>query len=153
TLLLDGGCLCCAVRSDLVETLRSLAIRRVRGEVIEFERVVIETTGLADPAPVIHALIMDPMVAARFRLGAVFATCDRLNGLRQVGKRLESVKQAAVAERIVLTKVDLAERGEIAQLHERLAELNPSASIHPARMGEIDPFILFDAGLWDATRK
>jgi G3E family GTPase len=153
TLLLDGGCLCCTVRSDLVETLRSLAIRRVRGEVIEFERVVIETTGLADPAPIIHALIMDPMVAARFRLDGVIATVDAVNGYTQLGKHFESVKQAAVADRIVLTKVDLAEGGGIARLRERLGELNPGASIVPARMGEIDPLILFDTGLWDASRK
>jgi G3E family GTPase len=152
TLLLDGGCLCCTVRSDLVETLNGLAIKRVRGEV-EFDRVVIETTGLADPAPVVHAFITDPMVAARFRLDGVIATVDAVNGFTQLGKHFESVKQAAVADRIVLTKVDLAERGEIARLRERLGELNPGAAIYPARVGEIDPLILFDTGLWDASRK
>ena len=135
-LLLDGGCLRCTVRSDLVETLRSLAIRRARGE-IEFDRVVIETTGLADPAPVVHAFIMDPMAAARFRLDGVIATVDAVNGLAQLGSHFESVKQAAMADRIVLTKGDLADPGMVARLRARLGELNPAATIHPARMGEI----------------
>src|SRR5258708_4046444 len=104
--LLDSGCLCCTVRSDLVKTLRSLFVRRVKGEVPEFTRLVIETTGLADPAPILHTLMNDPLLAARFRLDGVISTVDAVHGFGQLDQHEESVKQAAVADRIVLTKTD-----------------------------------------------
>src|SRR5882762_9541057 len=106
TIELSTGCLCCTVRGDLVDTLRELEVQRVKGEVRAFDRVVIETTGLADPAPVIQALMTFP-VARRFRLRQVVTTVDAAHGARTFEQHPESVKQAAVADEIVVTKTDL----------------------------------------------
>jgi len=97
--VLNSGCLCCMVRGDLITTLRDLFLRRVRGEIPEFQRIVIETTGLADPAPVLHTLMTDPLIAARYRLDGVVATVDAVNGMRTLDGHAEAVKQAAVADR------------------------------------------------------
>ena len=118
TVLLNSGCLCCTVRGDLIDTLRDLFLKRVRGLVPEFDRVVIETTGLADPAPVLHTLMNDPLIAARFRLDGVISTVDAVNGADQLSRHDESVKQAAVADRIVLTKTDIASAEAVADLEE-----------------------------------
>ncbi len=151
--VMSSGCLCCTVRNDLVETLRGLYLKRVRGTVPEFKRVVIETTGLADPAPILHTLMEDPIVQAYFSLDAVISTVDALNGEWQLDAQMESVKQAAVADRIVLTKTDLARPEVVAGLKARLHQLNPGAPIIPAIQGEIDPALLFDAGLYNPTTK
>jgi G3E family GTPase len=128
TIELSTGCLCCTVRGDLVDTLRELIVRREKGEVRAFDRVVIETTGLADPAPVIQALMTFP-VSRRFRLRQVVTTIDAANGTRTLEQHPESVKQAAVADELVITKTDLdpkAASGLIAELK----RLNPGARIH-----------------------
>ncbi|HYD32494.1 MAG TPA: GTP-binding protein [Azospirillaceae bacterium] len=153
TVLLGSGCICCTVRGDLVDTLRDLFLKRVRGEVPEFDRVVIETTGLADPAPILHTLMTDPLVAARYRLDGVVATVDAANGSEQLDRHAESVKQAAVADRIVLTKTDLAPPEAVAGLILRLKAINPAAPVFPASHGAIDPDRLFDAGLYDPKTK
>jgi G3E family GTPase len=153
TVLLNSGCLCCTVRSDLVDTLRDLFLKRVRGQVPEFDRIVIETTGLADPAPVLHTLMSDPLIAARFRLDGVITTVDAVHGSDQLDRHTESVKQAAMADRIVLTKTDLATPEAIAELEARLAALNPAAPRLRAAHGEIDPAVLFDAGLYNPATK
>jgi len=128
TIELSTGCLCCTVRGDLVDTLRELIVKREKGEVRAFDRVVIETTGLADPAPVIQALMTFP-VARRFRLRQVITTVDAANGAATLEQHPESVKQAAVADEIVITKVDLAaEKRE--HLASRLKRLNPGAKLH-----------------------
>ncbi len=150
-LLLSSGCLCCTIRGDLIETLRSLYKRRGRGEIPPFRRVVIETTGLADPAPILHTLIQDPQLADFYRLDGVIATVDAVNGMDQLDKQVESVKQAAVADRIVLTKSDL--QGETGALEARLRCLNPAAPILKAVDGKIDPSGLFDAGLYNPATK
>ena len=106
TIELSTGCLCCTVRGDLVDTLRELIVRREKGEVRAFDRVIIETTGLADPAPVIQALMTFP-VAHRFRLRQVVTTVDAVNGLSTLASHPEAVKQAAVADEIVITKLDI----------------------------------------------
>ncbi len=111
TIELSTGCLCCTVRGDLVDTLRELSVRRAKGEIRAFDRVIVETTGLADPAPVIQALMTFP-VARRFRLQQVVTTVDTVHGAGTLERHPESVKQAAVADDILLTKVDLAETGE-----------------------------------------
>src|SRR5258706_12145288 len=110
---LNSGCLCCTVRGDLTDTLRNLYLKRAKQEIPEFDRVVIETTGLADPAPILHTLMNDPVLAARFRLDGVVTTVDAVNAQSQLDTHLESVKQAAVADRIVLTKSDLVEPGAL----------------------------------------
>jgi G3E family GTPase len=153
TVVLDSGCLCCTVRGDLIDTLRDLFLKRVRGLVPEFDRVVIETTGLADPAPVLHTLMSDPLLAARFRLDGVITTVDAVNGARQLDHHPESVKQAAVADRIVLTKTDIASPDAVAALEQRLAGINPAVSIIKGVAGAIDPARLLDAGLWNPETK
>jgi G3E family GTPase len=147
--LLDSGCLCCTIRGDLIDTLRSLFRRRVKGEVPAFKRVVIESTGLADPAPILQTLMSDPLLADRFRLDGVIATVDAVNGMDQLDRHFESVKQAAVADRLVLTKTDLAEPARLAALQARLKRLNPGAPQILARLGEVDGARLFDAGLFN----
>ena len=157
TVLMASGCVCCTIRGDLVNTLRDLYIRRVRGEVPEFERVLIETTGLADPAPILHTLMADPMVEARYRLDGVIATVDAVNGDMQLDRHIESVKQVAMADRLLLTKADLAQdpasRRDLAALKRRLAALNPGAPVHEVMHGEIDPGPLFNAGLYNPLTK
>jgi G3E family GTPase len=152
-LVLNSGCLCCTVRGDLVNALRDLYLKRARGEVPEFKRVVVETTGLADPAPVLHTLMNDPLVAARFRLDGVIATVDAVNGETQLDRHMESVKQAAVADRLLVTKRDIADEGRVAALEKRLRRLNPGAPLFSVAQGKIDPGRLFDAGLYDPGSK
>ncbi len=151
--VLNSGCLCCTVRGDLVTALRDLYLKRVRGDVPEFNRVVVETTGLADPAPVLHTLMNDPLVAARFRLDGVVTTVDAVNGAKQLDEHAESVKQAAVADRLLVTKRDLATLEQVAALEARLRRLNPGAPIFAVSHGKIEPDRLFDAGLYDPKRK
>lgn len=151
--VMDGGCVCCTIRGDLVDTLKDLFLKRVRGDIPEFDRVVIETTGLADPAPVIHTLMTDPLLAARFRLDGVIATVDAAHGMSQLDRQPESVKQAAVADRIVLTKADVATSVATLALCKRLADINPAAPIIPAAFGDVDPRALFDAGLFNPATK
>ena len=144
--LLNAGCLCCTVRSDLVKALYSLIMRRVRGEVPFFKRMVIETTGLADPAPILHTLTTDPLLAARYRMDGVVTVVDAVNGEATLDAQQEAMKQAAVADRIVLTKSDLAQEPAIAALCERLRRLNPSVMIVPTLNGEVDPALLLNLG-------
>ena len=153
TVLLNAGCLCCTVRDDLARALRELFIRRVKGEVPPFARVVIETTGLADPAPVIHTLMTDRVIANRYALDGVVTAVDGINGGLQLGRHRESVKQAAVADRIVITKGDIADDEELDGLEASLRALNPGASIVRAEHGAIHPDELFDAGLYDPNTK
>ena len=125
TIELSTGCLCCTVRGDLVETLRELSEKRARGEIRRFDRVLIETTGLADPVPVIQALITFP-VARAYRLSRVITVVDALHGLNTLAKHPESIRQVAVADAIVLSKTDLA--APVAELTARLHQLNPAAN-------------------------
>jgi G3E family GTPase len=145
--LLANGCLCCTVRTDLQETLRELFAQRRAGSVIDFDRVVVETTGLADPAPVIQTFASDTLLAAQYRLDGVVALVDAVNGAGQLDAQPEAVKQAAVADRLLLTKTDLASADGVAALRERLRALNPHAEIAQAVLGEIDPSFFLDLGL------
>jgi len=151
--LMSSGCLCCTVRGDLVDTLRMLHAKRSKGEIPPFERLVIETTGLADPAPILHTLMADPYLVTRYRLDGVVATVDAVNGSGTLDRQVEAVKQAAVADRIVLTKVDVGDPAGVARLEARLKQLNPGARLTEAAHGEIDPALLFDAGLYDPKSK
>src|SRR5207302_9482590 len=105
--LLSYGCLCCTLRTDLQETLRELFIKRRAGEVIDFDRVFIETSGLADPVPVLHTLQTDAMLGAQYRLDCVVTLIDAVNGLENLDDMPEAAKQAAVADRLVITKTDI----------------------------------------------
>src|SRR5215210_787312 len=135
-MLLNNGCLCCVLRGDLQETLRELFVKRRIGEIIDFERVVIETTGLADPAPVMHTLMTDTMLQAQYRMDCVVTLVDAINGAGQLDEMQEAVKQAALADRLVITKSDLADDAAVVELESRLRELNPQAAMKRAVNGE-----------------
>jgi G3E family GTPase len=151
--VLNGGCLCCTVRGDIVNTLTDLFVNRVKGKVPYFRRAVIETTGLADPAPVLHALIADPIVAERYMIDGVVTTVDAVNGAGTLDRQPEAVKQAAVADRLILTKADLANPAALALLEARLAALNPGAPLFHAVHGAIAAEELFGLGLFDPRSK
>lgn len=153
TVLLNAGCLCCTVQGDLVNTLSEMFIKRVKKQVPYFRRVLIETTGLADPAPIIHMMMTAPVISNRYALDGIITTVDAVNADGQLDRHAESVKQAAVADRIVITKSDLVEPPALDALIERLDALNPGAPKVFAVMGEIDPDELFDTGLYDPKSK
>ena len=144
--LLGNGCLCCTLRTDLQETLRDLFMRRRAGEVIDFDRVFVETTGLADPVPVLHTLRTDGLLGAQYRLDGVATTIDSVNGPGQLDAMPEAVKQVAVADRLVVTKTDLAPANSVLDLRERLAAINPFALCVTALDGELDPAVLAHIG-------
>ncbi|MBS1209018.1 MAG: cobalamin synthesis protein [Proteobacteria bacterium] len=151
--LLESGCLCCTVRGDLTRSLRDLFMRRLRREIKALDRVVIETTGLADPAPVIHTLLRDFFLAERFRLEGVVTTVDVRNVHWQLGQHSEAVKQVAMADRIVLTKCDLADSLMIADAEERVAALNPGAPIWQAEPARLPPGLLEGMSLYAPADK
>jgi G3E family GTPase len=151
--LLNSGCLCCTVRGDIVDTLTNLFVDRVKGKVPFFTRVAIETTGLADPAPILHTLMTDPIVAARYMLDGVVTTVDAVNGAGTLDRQPEAVKQAAVADRLLLTKTDLAEPAERQAIEARLKALNPGAPVMPVAQGAVDPAVLFNIGFYDPVAK
>ncbi len=126
-LLLDSGCLCCALQGGFRETLADLYVRRVKGAVPRFARVIVETTGLADPGPVANALAADSLLRAEFRLAGIVTTVDAFAGAATLSQQWEAVRQVAMADLLVLTKLDLASARETADLRERLAALNPIA--------------------------
>jgi G3E family GTPase len=136
TVLLSSGCVCCTLRGDLVDELRDLLDRRDLGEIPAFRRVVVETTGVADPAPIVGTLVSEPLVRHHFELDGIVATVDAVNGL--AGR--EAVKQAAVADTLVVTKTDLADPGPV---EERLRRLNPAAEVVEASFGDVAPSRLF----------
>jgi len=149
--VLASGCICCTIRSDLEETLRSLLARRDRGEVPPFRRILIETTGLADPAPILQLLLNNPLVSHFLRLDAVVTTVDAVNAVHQLDRQYEAVKQVALADRLLVTKCDLV--SDVATLKSRLAQINPAARIESVTHGGIDPAGLFGAGLVDPEKK
>jgi G3E family GTPase len=151
--VLANGCVCCSVAGEMVSALRDLYFKRAKGEVPHFSRVIIETTGLADPAPIMHTLIEMPLVAARYTLSGVVTTVDATYGEAQLNANEEAVKQAAVADRIVLTKVDLASSETIAKLKTRLNNLNPGATIVESVMGDVDAAALFNTGVYQTKQK
>jgi G3E family GTPase len=149
---LSNGCLCCNVRSDLTLTLGDLAVRRAQGTLPPFERVVIETSGLADPAPILHALMTDRDLAGTYALDGVVTTVDALLGLTTLDQHEESRRQAAVADRIVITKTDL-DGAQTTAIRQRLSKVNPGAQVIEAVRGAIAPTALFDCGFYDVAGK
>ena len=148
--LLANGCICCSVRTDLQETLRDLFARRSVGEVLDFDRVIIETTGLADPAPVVQTLVSDTLLGAQFRLDGVITLVDAANGLSTLAQHPESVKQIVLADRIFLTKCDLVDAETVSELSQALHALNPGADLRPLSNGEVAPAALTQLGLASA---
>ncbi len=152
-ILLNSGCLCCTVREDLVVTMRDLLRKRMEGDVPPFRRLVIETTGLADPAPILHTLMTDLVLESRYRVDGIVTTVDAVHASGQLDRHNESLKQAAVADRIVLTKTDIGEEDKIEVLMDRLKAINPGAQVIRAINGEAEPEALFNAGLYDPDTK
>ncbi len=148
--LLANGCLCCTVRTDLQETLRELFGQRRAGQIADFDRVIVETTGLADPAPVIQTLVSDTMLAAQYRLDGVVTLVDAVNGLGQLERQPEANKQIALADRILVTKSDLSNPDAIATLREAIHAINPQADSRMVLMGAIEPSELTGLGLASA---
>jgi G3E family GTPase len=148
--LLANGCICCSVRTDMQETLRDLFARRHVGEIPEFDRVIIETTGLADPAPVVQTLSSDTMLEAQYRLDGLVALVDGFNGLHQIEHQPEVVKQVAIADLILITKSDLINESQLSSLKSEIAAINPSAKMLLVVNGEIDPYSLINLGLSSA---
>jgi G3E family GTPase len=152
--LLNSGCLCCTVRDDLVETLDELHMKRTSGEVPAFDRVVIETTGLADPAPIIHTVLTDPSLSPVYQLTGLVATVDATHGQRQLDEHMEAVQQVAMADRVVITKTDLADAATLDGLRQRLTALSPSAAILNATLETgPEPNELFDIALFSLDDK
>jgi len=148
--LLQSGCLCCTIRGDLGAAMRDLYSRRERGEIRAFRRLVVETTGLADPVPILSTVMAEPVLRHHFRLGNVVTTVDAVNGLTQLERQAESAKQAAVADRIVITKTDIADVSGVAVLRRRLAALNPAApQLETAPGVALDPERLLTRDLYD----
>ncbi len=150
---LSSGCLCCTIRGDLVKTLRDVGWRYARDGERWFSRVIIETTGLADPAPIIHTLMTDGHVADRYVLDGVVTVVDLVNADNTLDQQPEAVKQVAMADALVLTKADLADRSARESLGQRLASLNPAADRHEVASGQLDPSFITDLGLFDTEGK
>ena len=131
--LLDAGCLCCTIAESLHETLADLYFKRVRKEVPPFERVIIETTGLADPAPILNTLLGHKLVTEHFRLDAAVTTVDAVNAAGELEQHREVAKQIAVADRLVITKADVASPRQVADLRGLFKTLNPGADILESR--------------------
>ena len=151
--LLAGGCVCCQVVGSLAPTLKNLAMGRADGKLPPFERVIIETTGIADPAPILDTLLNDRWIAARFRMDGVVTTVDAVLGAQQLDSYPEALRQVAVADRLVMTKTDLARPDDVRGLRQRLSALNPAAAQVEAIKGETDPAALLNLGLFNPTDK
>jgi G3E family GTPase len=149
--LLSAGCLCCSVRGDLIATLEDLLRRRDNGRIAPFKRVMIETTGLADPAPILHAVLYHPYLSMRYALEGVVTVVDAVNAQATLDAYEEARRQAAMADRLVLTKADLVH--DAAGLEARLRTLNPGAPIVRAVHGAVDPETLVGSGLFDLEGK
>jgi len=153
TVLLESGCLCCTLTNEMADTLRDLFFKRALSAIPQFQRMVIETTGMADPGPIMANLLNEPVIGSTYRLDAVVVTVDAVYGLEQIENHAEARKQAAVADVLLITKVDLASREQIQALTEKLTALNPGATIHRITHGHIDPQSIINVGLFDAESK
>jgi len=139
TVLLGNGCVCCTLRDDLVRVLKDLLDRDQRGDIAPLARVLIETTGLAEPAPLLFTVATDPMLQHHFRIAGVVATVDAVNGQLHLDRHPASWKQVAMADEIIVTKTDLAPPETITLLLARLRALNPAAHLTTAVLGDVDP--------------
>ena len=149
TLLLENGCLCCAMRDDLKTALKELHARRDRGEIPRYERVVVETTGIADPVPIAYTLLAEPVLQHHYRLGNVVTVVDAVNAPVQLDRFPEPVRQVALADRLVVSKLDIAGPGALEALRQRLAALNPDARLLGADSPDLDPVDLLITDIHD----
>ena len=150
--VLQSGCLCCTIRGELSTAIRELHSKRERGVVPAFRRLVIESSGLADPFPILSTVQVDPVLRHHFRLGNVITTVDAVNGMSQLDAQPESVRQAAAADRLVLTKTDLAAADTVQTLVERLRRINPTAPIWRSAEEEVDATALLSSDANGAER-
>lgn len=150
---MSSGCLCCTIRGDLKKTLKDITWRFAEGGQRKFSRVIIETTGLASPIPILHTLMTDPFIAGKYRLDGVITTVDAVNGAATLDQHIEAVQQAAVADRLLLTKTDLADATVLVSLQDRLRQINPAAQQILSQQGQVAPAQLLDAGLFRAGEK
>jgi G3E family GTPase len=151
--ILQNGCICCTLRTDLQQGLRDLIDGRAAGKFPEFDRVVIETTGLADPAPIAQTLLIDPMLRYQVRLANIITTVDGMHGVTQLRKHPESLRQAAIADRLVITKTDLISREQLKGLKSDLSRLNPTSRIFDVQSDYFDASALLTEGIADAASK
>lgn len=152
-LLLENGCLCCAMRDDLKTALKELHSRRARGEILRYERIVVETTGIADPVPIAYTLLAEPVLQHHYRLGNVVTVVDAVNAPAQLDRFAESVRQVALADRLVVSKLDLAGPAALAALRPRLAALNPTAPVLATDPLGLDPIDLLVTDVYDRRSK
>lgn len=153
TVLLSSGCLCCTLKNELADTMRDLFFKRALQAIPEFKRLVIETTGMADPGPILANLMNEPVIESTYRLDAVVVTIDAVYGLQQLADNNEALKQAAVADVLVISKTDLATREQIEALSEKLYEINPGATQHQILNGNLQAHFVIDVGLFNADNK
>src|SRR5216683_7443753 len=146
--VLQSGCLCCTIRGELSVAIKDLHSKRERGLVPRFRRLVVESTGLADPFPILSTVQADPVLRHHFRLGNVITTVDAVNGTAQLARQPECTKQVAVADRLVLTKTDLADADSATALSARLRRLNPSAPLSRAAEAPLDAAALLSHDLF-----
>jgi G3E family GTPase len=151
--LLSGGCVCCQIQGTLAPTLKNMLMSRASGTLPPFERIVIETTGIADPAPILQTLMAERWLAARLKLDGVVTTVDAVFGAQQLEVHPEAARQVAVADRLLLTKTDLAAPEQVDALMARLAELNPAAPVYTVLGGVIDPALVTHLGLFNPQEK
>jgi G3E family GTPase len=151
--LLSGGCVCCQIQGTLAPTLKNLLMSRASGTLPPFERIIIETTGIADPAPILQTLMAERWLAARLKLDGVVTTVDAVFGLQQLAAHSEAERQVAVADRLLLTKTDLASPEQVTLLTTRLAELNPAAPLLTVLNGVVDPAQVTHLGLFNPQEK
>ncbi len=150
---LSDGCLCCTVRGELVDTLATLVDRMQTGRIKPLKRIVIETTGLADPAPVMQSVLGNPVLAQDFILDGLITVVDAVNGLSTLDHHVEARKQAAVADRLVLSKMTLATPEAIAALKAALRQLNPRAPFVDGDSEAAGQAALLANGLYDVSSK
>jgi G3E family GTPase len=143
--LLGNGCLCCNTRSDLQNALRNLVAERAQGRLPQFKRIVIETSGLADPGPILQTFATDRALGSEFHVEVVLAVVDAVGGLDTLAWSAEARKQVILADRLVITKGDLAEPQAVEQLAKRLRAFNPRAAIHRAVDGDLDPRFMLES--------
>lgn len=151
--VLQNGCICCTLRTDLQQGLRDLIDSRGRGGFPDFDRVVIETTGLADPAPIAQTLLIDPMLRHQVRLANIITTVDGMHAVAQLGQHTEALRQVAVADRLVITKTDLVSPEQFRALARELLRLNTTARIFDVHSHDFDGSSLLFQGVADPATK
>lgn len=150
---ISSGCVCCTIRGDLVKTLRDISWRFSRNGERQFSRVLIETTGLADPAPIIHTLMTHPQIAPKYRLDGTVATVDAETGSNTLNNHKEAVKQVAVADVLLLTKTDMTSPQNADVLKSRLRQINPAAMCWSVQNGKLEPQQILNLGLFSGAGK